>query len=1156
MLDSANAADIAVGYFFVSGFNAVAPQITRLDKVRLLVGRTDRATLEEVAAAVQQAEALTARLAGEATVRRSKKAEVAARSVDEVAKGVAGMSQTKDSECDVKALRDFIGSGHLEIRTYPKARLHAKAYLCWYPGHAEPGAAIVGSSNFTLAGFTGNTELNVRVTGDAEMAELKRWFDELWDDSVDITDDIAVELDRSWALAETPPYHVYLKALYEIYKDQLLTPEIEPRPRGGPELADFQLDAVARGLRMIDLYGGCFIGDVVGLGKTYIGAELLRQLAYTERGKPLIICPAGLIPMWERISELFNLGAEVISMSNIAPPPGLAFDEEDEAYYEEPIRGRGINLEEEYPNRGPVLVDEAHNFRNNDTRRYRAISHYLASGEHKVVLLSATPQNLGPKDIYQQLRLFLDDMEHGLNIEPLRLEDYFNAVQHWYDYKLEQENWKQDYTRWQADQKKPGVMRAAPPEAPKAPTLPLATIEEVLNPTFIRRRRKDIKELYGDDVYVSGKKVNFIDPALDNLPYRLDSVYAKAGSFDDLQHRIAQHQGARYLAVDYILPAKRNDPAYRDLLRARNRVAALMRHLLFKRLESSVAAFRSTLETLIRSNRNFRASLDEGFVPIGKTATRLLSGEAFDPEDLMAILASEEEKRLEAGAKRAKLVHPVSDFRVDDWKAALDADFDVLEDVRKRIEPITPEDDDKLQALKVFLAQPDVAENKLIIFSEAETTIDYLQEQLSPGGVNDSIAVASGSTRDSLQTIVKRFSPKSNLKEKEKMPGPPVRVLLATDIVSEGQNLQDANRVLNYDLHWNPVRLIQRFGRVDRIGTEHTDIYLHNMWPDLAVDAELDLTERLLKRIQAFHYFIGLDSQLLSNTEQLNPNAMYRIYAEKKLAEDDDVLDEVASFQRGINLLQKLEKDDPELWETIINLPDGIRSALKARKVEAVDDADRSRFIQAALHMDAAQLPLAGPEVDAAVDRSFAQPGDGETVVLLKTGETTGSFAVDSDLNPRPVTPGQLISAIECGPDEPRRPLPEDTNERVTAAFKQFKFTAESRLGKARRPGTDTRLRRYLSKHLNLYREEQKENPEEIQRASILQRIFLDHLPGNVINEVAEVRKMHLEGIGLVRRLEALRTHFKLNPPDPDEEAEPADAVDVIRTICSDGLVG
>ena len=210
------------------------------------------------------------------------------------------------------------------------ARLYArKAYLCWYDDHAEPGAAIVGLSNFTLAGFSGNTELNARVTGDAEMAALKDWFNALWKDSVDIGEQVKDTLNRSWALKIYPPYMVYLKALRELYGDKL-GKGAPPLPSAKTELADFQRDAVARALAMIEARGCCYIGDVVGLGKTFTGAELLRQLrlSYPNDGPPLIVCPAGLKPMWDRFNERLGLGAEVVSQSVITAPAGAEFDEE------------------------------------------------------------------------------------------------------------------------------------------------------------------------------------------------------------------------------------------------------------------------------------------------------------------------------------------------------------------------------------------------------------------------------------------------------------------------------------------------------------------------------------------------------------------------------------------------------------------------------------------------------------------------------------------------------------------------------------------------------------------------------------------------------------------------------------------------------------
>ena len=224
MLGSSARADIAVGYFFMSGFDAVADDLARLDKVRVLVGRTDRRVLEEVALGLQQADALSARLEADSMVRRGQRAEIAQRAVANVADGVAAMPQTADSERAVARLRDMIAVNRVEVRAYLRSPLHAKAYLCWYEGHAEPGSAIVGSSNFTLAGFEGNTELNVRVTGDAEMHELGRWFDELWEDSEDVSEALVSELNRSWPLAQTPPYHVYLKALRELYGSEIVRP--------------------------------------------------------------------------------------------------------------------------------------------------------------------------------------------------------------------------------------------------------------------------------------------------------------------------------------------------------------------------------------------------------------------------------------------------------------------------------------------------------------------------------------------------------------------------------------------------------------------------------------------------------------------------------------------------------------------------------------------------------------------------------------------------------------------------------------------------------------------------------------------------------------------------------------------------------------------
>lgn len=357
MLGSSARTDIAVGYFFMSGFDAIADDLARLDEVRILVGRSDRQVVEEVALGLQQSQALQAYLSRDDIVPRRQRDKIAQRAIANIMDGVANLPQSQAGQAAVTRLRDMVAVGRVQVRSYPKSPLHAKAYLCWYKNHAEPGAAVVGSSNLTLAGFAGNTELNVRVTGDAEMTALRDWFNALWDESIDIGDALISEIGRFWALANTPPYHVYLKALYELYHaDMGGSPDL-PQSKHAVQLADFQLDAVSSGLGMIEKHGGCYIGDVVGLGKTYIGAELLRQLlvSYPHDGPPLILCPARLKPMWQRVNEEFALGAEVASHNVIAAPADAQFDEELGRYMDAEPSGsaHGVILDDAYPNRGP-----------------------------------------------------------------------------------------------------------------------------------------------------------------------------------------------------------------------------------------------------------------------------------------------------------------------------------------------------------------------------------------------------------------------------------------------------------------------------------------------------------------------------------------------------------------------------------------------------------------------------------------------------------------------------------------------------------------------------------------------------------------------------------------------------------------------------------
>lgn len=335
------------------------------------------------------------------------------------------------------------------------------------------------------------------------------------------------------------------------------------------------------------------------------------------------------------------------------------------------------------------------------------------------------------------------------------------------------------------------------------------------------------------------------------------------------------------------------------------------------------------------------------------------------------------------------------------------------------------------------------------------------------------------------------------------------------------------------------------------IGTEHQSIYLHNAWPDTAVDAQLSLTERLKGRIQEFHDMIGLDTPLLSEDERLNPGSMYAIYSEQRLpGEEEDPLDDVAAYQRGVNLLQQLERDNPDLWALVTTLPDGIRSARVTPPPAAPSAEDR---FATAVALPPLQMPLLEGPMQTGLTVPMDAPGRDETIVLLAHEGASLCYAADSAFSVRRITQTQLIAAVACDPDTPAASLPRDTNQRVTAAYQQARLDLQSRLGKARKSLADTKLRRYLKRRFRSLREHHKGNDEELRRIGVLERIFPDEAPPKVAEALEEMRRPGIEGDGLIRRLEALRALYRLNPPGNEDGAGPAE-VGVLRIVCSEGL--
>lgn len=328
ILSSTDAARFAVGYFFLSGLTPIAERLSKIKELRLLIGNTtNRETLEQLAEGYRRLERVAEKAEEQVFPKRTDTKKMAAETAENLKNAVELMDQTDEGELLVKTLVQLIEEKRLKVKVYIKGRMHAKAYIFDYATlfdssgkqveRHEKGIAVVGSSNLTLAGVTHNTELNVVVQGNDNHAELVQWFDALWDESQDFDEALMNEMKQSWAASTVRPYDIYMKTLYSLTKDRLEGDEdtdILWDDEITKKLADFQKVAVRQAVQIIKDFGGGFISDVVGLGKSYIGAAIVKHFERTEHARPLIICPATLVEMWERYNEVYQLNARVLSI--------------------------------------------------------------------------------------------------------------------------------------------------------------------------------------------------------------------------------------------------------------------------------------------------------------------------------------------------------------------------------------------------------------------------------------------------------------------------------------------------------------------------------------------------------------------------------------------------------------------------------------------------------------------------------------------------------------------------------------------------------------------------------------------------------------------------------------------------------------------------
>ncbi len=906
--------DIATAYFSITGYRELRENLEKLRNFRLLLGF-------------------------EPQVGKDVGLDPQRRSLAGAFKG--DLEAAPFTEATLRLVEDliaFLGREETAVRLYENGFLHAKAYLFYGDRGGQlslfdrflPLIGIVGSSNFTGPGLRTNRELNLahktlldpeelddpharaaaerlgearaneaisqvsrRIlkseVGARAILDLVDWYERQWAVARDFKSELIELLDESkFGRKEYTPYEVYLKAIYEYFRDDL-GDDVAPGTRSAVELAEFQEDAVNKARRILAKYDGVMIADSVGMGKTWIGKKLLEDYAYHQRMKAVVVCPASLREMWRRELAGATIAAEVVSQEMLG-------------------QGNGNFDPQEYADTDVFLIDESHNFRNHDTRRYESLETAITgmrgrgrSGERKkVILLTATPVNNSIYDLYNQFVLFTgNDRQYFASAGIGDLKRYFDLA-----------------NRQRND---------------RAST---AALFNLLEEVVIRRTRPFIRAAY-PSATILGEAVKWPERQLRTVRYDLEATYE--GIYEKVVAGIDQLQLPHYDLEQY----KKIESARDEFELGREEaLVGIFKSRYLKRFESSVDAFRISIRRALSYIKTYEDYLLDGKLLDSRTfekAARFLSSEDTEDDATPRSVSDELDASTEARTLLDELpqLNP-TEYDLKRLHRALQHDVEILEAIWSEIGDITAERDAKLQKLKWLLGGV-LRNQKVLLFTYYKDTARYLFRELgsdSPSAVewrrrvdNPRIRrMDSGASPHDRISLIQAFSPRSNNKPEIAGTEREIQVLVSTDVLSEGQNLQDCGLLVNYDLHWNPTRMVQRAGRIDRIGSQYDEIWIYNMFPDEGLERLLKLVESLSAKIESINETGLLDASVLG--EAVNPrnfNTLRRISEEDgSVIEEQERFSELASPEFLQQELRKLLESGAQ--SILEQLPDGIHS--------------------------------------------------------------------------------------------------------------------------------------------------------------------------------------------------------------------------------------
>ena len=828
--------DIIVGYFYLSGLYQLQEDLEKVDKIRIIVGMQAG---KDVFDLVERA--------GNVAESKNKYLE---KVVEELSSG-----DYEDSFEKEKAIREFIEwirSGKLEIKYYPHSPLHAKLYIFKSRSGIDLGRVITGSSNFTISGLKENLEFNVELKNRTDVEFAINRFEALWKECIDISEDIVKTVkERTWLNDTLSPYELYLKFLYEFLYDQLDYDEEEVVLPPGFKKLQYQLEAVADAESKLKKHGGVFLSDVVGLGKTFIASMLAARL----KKKVLVFAPPHLTEYWEDTLREFLVPAKVISS-------GLL---------------RNLNPEE-FKDYSIVIVDEAHRFRNEETKSYENL-HSICKGK-KVILITATPYNNKPSDIKSQLLLF-QNRYHSTIPGVTNLEEFFKHLEK----KIKRVDRKKNPKKFKEVLKECGKEIRT----------------KILRYVMVRRTRKEVEKFFKEDLKAQGVSFPKVKPPK-KIYYLLD------GELDNLYNKtieiIKNLSYARYRPALYLkTKLKENDPEFISQMN----LSGLMKTLLLKRLESSFEAFRKTLDRFLESHEKFLKMFEEeGKVYVSKEVDVY---ELLEEDNIDELLELIEEGKVKEYSKEE--LSP-------DFYEKLKSDTETIRILRDEWYKI--EEDPKLNKFLDLLNGKDSAlskAQKILIFTEFSETAEYLGRELKKSFGNCVLVYSSKSKPSVRKEIIANFDPNISPENRKDS----IRILITTDVLAEGINLHRSNVIVNYDIPWNPTRVLQRVGRINRVGTSFKEIYIYNFFPVGTTEKELGLEAAAIAKLQAFHQALGEDAKYLTEEEEVDAHGLFKKI--NTVREEDG---EEESFLKYVKLLREIREKDPELFEKIKRLPRKARS--------------------------------------------------------------------------------------------------------------------------------------------------------------------------------------------------------------------------------------